>query len=309
MNCKLSALACASVLATCTALMPQLAQAHGYAGQRFFPATIVTDDPFVSDELSLPTISTVRAPNDDGVPTRQTVISIDYTKRITSRFGLGFGESYLINDPERGANAYGYDNLALSAKYLAYVSAPHETLLSVGVDADIGGTGVARVGAEGFSVITPSVFFGKGLGDLPHSMGWLRAFAVTGVVGVELPTRAAVAGSGEGLPHVLDAGVAIEYSIPYLQQSVRDIGLGAPFDRLIPLVEIATATPLDRGQSGQLTGTVNPGILWIGQRMQIGIEANIPINSRTGGDVGVTAQLHWFLDDIFPDSFGKPLFS
>ncbi len=43
--------------------------------------------------------------------------------------------------------------------------------------------------------------------------------------------------------------------------------------------------------------------------MQIGIEANTPINSRTGGDVGVTAQLHWFLDDVFPHSFGKPLFS
>jgi hypothetical protein len=27
---------------------------HGFAGSRFFPATITIDDPFVADELSLP---------------------------------------------------------------------------------------------------------------------------------------------------------------------------------------------------------------------------------------------------------------
>jgi hypothetical protein len=29
--------------------------AHGFAGNRFFPATLATDDPFVANELSLPT--------------------------------------------------------------------------------------------------------------------------------------------------------------------------------------------------------------------------------------------------------------
>ena len=33
--------------------------AHGFAGSRFFPATIATDDPFVADELALPTIQQV----------------------------------------------------------------------------------------------------------------------------------------------------------------------------------------------------------------------------------------------------------
>ena len=31
--------------------------AHGFAGDRFFPATILTDDPFVADEMSLPTVT------------------------------------------------------------------------------------------------------------------------------------------------------------------------------------------------------------------------------------------------------------
>src|ERR1700752_2221349 len=56
------------------------ALAHGWAGQRFFPATILTDDPFVADEMSLPQIS-VNPPGPDGA--RQTDYQIDLSKRIT----------------------------------------------------------------------------------------------------------------------------------------------------------------------------------------------------------------------------------
>src|SRR5579872_4689881 len=36
------------------------AAAHGIVGDRFFPATLITDDPAVADELSLPTIDTFK---------------------------------------------------------------------------------------------------------------------------------------------------------------------------------------------------------------------------------------------------------
>lgn len=36
---------------------PHPVHAHGFAGARFFPATILTDDPFVADEMSLPTLT------------------------------------------------------------------------------------------------------------------------------------------------------------------------------------------------------------------------------------------------------------
>jgi hypothetical protein len=84
--------------------------------------------------------------------------------------------------------------------------------------------------------------------------------------------------------------------------------LRAPFDRLIPLVEIALETPLDRGQGGQTTGTINPGLIWSGKYFQVGAEAIIPVNSRTGSDFGFIAQLHFYLDDLFPHSLGRPLF-
>ncbi len=42
------------------------AYGHGFAGARFFPATLSTDDPFVADEFSMPTISSIVTPDDGG---------------------------------------------------------------------------------------------------------------------------------------------------------------------------------------------------------------------------------------------------
>jgi hypothetical protein len=42
--------------------------------------------------------------------------------------------------------------------------------------------------------------------------------------------------------------------------------------------------------------------------VQLGIEAAIPINSRTGKNVGVLGLLHFFIDDLFPRSLGRPIF-
>ena len=42
--------------------------AHGLAGKRFFPATLAIDDPFVADELSLPTFSILKQPGEEGGP-------------------------------------------------------------------------------------------------------------------------------------------------------------------------------------------------------------------------------------------------
>jgi hypothetical protein len=77
---------------------------------------------------------------------------------------------------------------------------------------------------------------------------------------------------------------------------------------LIPLVEFALETPLNRGEEGQTTGTIKPGVIWAGKYFQVGVEAVIPINERTGNNVGVIAQLHFFVDDLFPNSLGRPLF-
>lgn len=291
------------------------AYGHGLAGKRFFPATLSTEDPFVADELSLPTISSRKMPPSGDEPaTRETELEVDFTKRITPNLGLGFGATYKRLHPDGADVQHGFDNLSVGLKYQFYKSDQHETIFSVGADWDIGGTGSKRVGAESFSTITPTLFFGKGLGDLPDSARYFRPFALTGLLGVAIPTKAStitITDDGdiatERHPHALKWGFAVEYSIPYLQSFVKDVGLREPFNRMIPVVEFAMQTPLDRG-GGATTGTVNPGFIWAGRYMQFGLEAVIPVNSQSGSRVGVIAQIHFFLDDLFPRSIGKPLF-
>ena len=291
---------------------------HGFAGARFFPATLSTDDPFVSDELSLPTVSTIRTPDAGG--TRETDISIDVSKRITPGFAIGIGDTFTILNPQDGRAVSGFGNLELGGKYQLLENDEHEAIVSIGLGVEVGGTGGRSVGADSFSTWAPGIFFGKGFGDLPNEVRFLKPFAITGQLGVAIPASASTRSvtvnvqSGERdieverHPDVLEWGFALEYSLIYLQSQVQDLHLHAPLDRLIPLVEFALETPLNRGEEGQTTGTIDPGVIWAGKYFQVGVEAVIPINERTGNSVGVIAQLHFFLDDLFPRSLGRPLF-
>ncbi|HEX3421282.1 MAG TPA: hypothetical protein VHT01_08635 [Candidatus Udaeobacter sp.] len=294
------------------------AYGHGFAGARFFPATLSTDDPFVSDELSLPTVSTIRTPDDGG--TRETDISIDISKRITPEFAIEVGDTFTAFNPREGRAANGFGNLELGGKYQLLKNDEHEAIGSIGLGVEIGGTGGRSVGADSFSTLAPGIFFGKGFGDLPNEVRFLKPFAITGQLGVAIPTSASTRSvtvdvqTGERdteierHPDVLEWGFALEYSLIYLQSQVQDLHLHAPLDRLIPLVEFALETPLNRGEEGQTTGTINPGVIWAGKYFQVGVEAVIPINERTGNNVGMIAQLHFFVDDLFPHSLGRPLF-
>jgi hypothetical protein len=289
-----------SLLAAGLAL-PSAAQAHGFAGDRFFPATLTTDDPFVADEMSLPTVDTIMTP--DG---RQTDIGTDIALKLTPNFGISAGETFTQLEPAGARRLTGFNNVDLGAMYQFYENDKHEAILSLALDVEIGGTGRKLIGSNSYTTWTPSLDFGKGFGDLPNSLSLLKPLALTGTIGVAFPGDSST--EGERNPNNLELGFALEYSLIYLQEHVKDVGLRAPFNRLIPLVELTLENPLDRGQAGQITGTINPGIIWSGQYFQVGAEALIPINSRTGSSVGVLVQVHFYLDDLFPKCFGHPLF-
>ncbi len=294
------------------------AYGHGFAGARFFPATLSTDDPFVSDELSLPTVSSIRTLDDGG--TRETDISIDISKRITPEFAIEVGDTFTALNPHEERATNGFGNLELGGKYQILKNDAHEAIVSLGLGVEVGGTGSSSVDADSFTTWEPGIFFGKGFGDLPERLRFLKPFAITGLAGIEIPTSASTRSvtvndeTGEREveidrnPDVLEWGFALEYSVIYLQSQVQDLHLPAPINRLIPLVEFALETPLNRGERGQTTGTINPGVIWAGQYFQVGVEAVVPINERTGTNVGVIAQLHFFVDDLFPHSIGRPLF-
>lgn len=299
---RFTAVAALAAVTTLTTL-PDLAAAHGFAGQRFFPATLLTDDPFVADELSLPTLT--RSPTGpDGA--REIDIGIDLAKRITPDLGFTIGDRWQRLKPLGAGAVTGLGTLETALQYQLFVDGPREAIGLLNLGVSWGHTGrVAALGADDFTTISPGFNVGKGFGDVSPAIPWLRPIAVTGNLGFDFPTKTESAGSPN--PNNFNYGFAFEYSLPYLQCCVQDIGLPRPFDRMIPLVEIAFTTPINRIPASQTVGTVQPGIIWAGDYMQVGAEAIIPVTSATGHGFGGIVQLHFYLDDLFPKSIGRPL--
>ena len=285
------------------ALLPGAeAMAHGFAGDRFFPATILTDDPFVASEMSLPTIS-LNPTQSDG--SRELDISGDLSALITPNWDFTIGSQWEhIRSPGQ-PTVTGFGGLTTGTQYQLFINGPHEAMALAALNVSWANTGKLAVGAPDFTTLSPTFDFGKGFGDLPPSLPWLRPFALTGSIAVDFPTR--TESMGARVPNDVFYGFAIEYSIPYLQEEVRDIGLGPPFDRMIPLVEFALTSPFNRGYGGTTTGTVQPGVIWAGQYFQVGAEMIIPTNSLSGHGIGGVVQLHFYLDDLFPTSIGRPI--
>lgn len=264
--------------------------AHGIVGDRFFPATIATEDPFATDELALPRLS-----YQDG----QTDVALDYAKSITRDFAVSLGGAW-----SHTPDGDGFQNTEAGFKYVFHRDAAHEAILSAGIDAEFAGSGAERVGAENVTTLTPSLYFGRGFGDAPAD--WLRPLAVTGSVGYVIPARAH--DEGKVVPLSVEYGLAIEYSLRYLSTNVHDEGWPGWVKQLTPIVEIAVDQPVMHRGDERTTAKINPGLQWSGQHIQLGAEAIIPINNEGGDNIGVAVQLHYYLDDIFPHGIGRPFF-
>jgi hypothetical protein len=306
---RLLAHACAFALGLLlVTLPPSKAFAHCFVGARFFPATLLIDDPCVADELSLPTVSWSKS--GDVPPATEWDISGELSRRITEDFGISIGEEWSqIRQPGAPILA-GFADLETTFQYQLLKDASHETAMMLGLIVDWGGTGATNAGiGTPYSFLTPTYYFGQGFGQLPDDLGWARPFAVTGQVGYQIPTMSYDVAQGVYIPQVLVYGASLQYSMPYLKSEVKDLQLADFVNHLIFITEAQFSTPVanNLGNSYETTGTINPGVIYIGSTYQIGIEAIIPVNSASGSGVGVVGQLHLYLDDMFPNTFGQPL--
>lgn len=284
-------------LLTLALMIPQLAHAHGFAGKRFFPATLTFDDPYAADEFDL-----LYNHMDNQAGDTQSVnidsIAIDYAKTVTPTIALSVGTSYDRLKFADGTSNKGFNNIEIGGKFLGHVDDESESVWSYGLNVELGGTSSHGVGDD-FDVYSPTLYFGKGFGNF--SSGFLRPLAVTGALAVDLPARGNVSRN-------FATSFAFQYNFSYLSSFVKDIGLPRILRNSVFLVEVPVSTCLDQGCGGDVTGTVNPGILLFNGSGQVAVEAPIPINNKTGSSVGVLLQLHLYLDDIFPHSIGKPIF-
>jgi hypothetical protein len=280
-------------------------------GRRVFSDQLDVSEPFVEDELSLPSILHLRRPGGARrARERSTNVEGEIKKRLTSRLEVSAAGGITLLDRDGASSVVGLQNLVLGLKYQLVRSEATETVMSVGLDWEIGGTGRAAVGAERFDTVAPSLLVGKGLGDLPEPAALARPLAVAALLQGLVPTsaRGRTRGVAESHPDGVRWGLVVEYSLPYLRAHVRDVDIPAPLDRMVPIVEIEHQTLVDRGSRGKRTGTANPGVVWIGNVVQVGVEAAIPLNERTGSHVGVRAFLRFDLEDILGERLGRPVF-
>ena len=307
-------------LAACAVatVSPRPALAHVVAGARVFPVTLTFDDPGVSDEASFPAFNYTRTGANGGSgPTHEVDLGFEYDKTITSNTALILNDGYDVVHTEGSGTQAGWENLVVTGKWQAWTNAPHEAVVSLGIIREIGGTGTDHVNGDRYGSTTPTIYGGKGFGDLP--VEFLRPFAVTGELGYTVADterkQTAPADFAEGVAASFNAGNAdswagsfsLQYSIPYLQSQVRDAGIRGIFARMIPLVEFTWSAPASRPSPFGTTWIAAPGVIYLTQWGEVGLEALVPLDHAAGTNIGAVGLVHFFFDDLFPHSIGKPL--
>ena len=316
---------CAGVPLIAALAGPLPAAAHAIAGARVFPVMVNIDDPGVADEASIPTVSYQRSGAEGGPgPVQQVDLGFEYDKRVTRNFGVGINDDVQVADTEHDKTRTGWGDISVTAKYQAFVNAPHEAIMSVGIVREFARTGTAHTGADQYGYTQANIYGGKGMGDIPVDA--LRPFAVTGEFGFALADKelkalapAPMAGAAQNAPlaainfnngfaNSWSGGFSVQYSVPYLVSQVRDFDAPPFFKHLIPLVEVAWSSPASSPSDGGTQIVVAPGVIYLGHWYQVALEALIPANKASGTNVGVVTQFHVFLDDLLPHSLGKPIF-
>jgi hypothetical protein len=176
--------------------------------------------------------------------------------------------------------------------------------------------------ADPFNTFSPTIDIGKGFGDLPTSLNILRPFAVTAEFSLSVPSEGRTSSlvsddlgnpslSVALNPTVFNWGFTTQYSLPYMNANISEVGGPDFLKHMVAITEFAFQTPVGNVPPGgqMTTGTIQPGLIYMADSWQIAVEALIPVNAASGHNVGVVGELHFFLDDMFPNSFlGKPLF-
>ncbi len=254
-----------------------------------FVPTIAIDEPTVGDELGF-FFDGSKNKDEEGDTKHSQAFGVEASHVIFPHFGVSIGTNYQrIRFADRFHS--GHDNIELGAKYEVYINQCENFLLSLGLAVELGGTGRKEVGAESHSSVSPALYFGKGLGNIDDNYKYIKPLVFTGLVSPSYCTQA-------GKIENVELGLTMQYRLRDLNDN-NDNSICSNFlNYAIPVVEFPLSVGTTNAYRGKVTGTVNPGILFSGHYIQLGLEATIPINKKSGSHVGVLAQFHVFLDNI-----------
>jgi hypothetical protein len=289
------------------------AVAHGIAGNRFFPGTASFDDPAVLDEFSA-IASRLRHPTPAGQDALDHAIAGSLSRLLVPGVAVGIDTTWIDRSIEPSSGASGFEATQLTIKGQLYENELHEVLVAASLSLGTGRLGSRAVGAGNATTLAPGLFLGKGFGDLPEALSWLRPLGVTLAVQPEFAgDRSAAAASGpmaRPASKVLHWGFALEFSTLYLTDRFTPgvLPREEPLHQFVPLIEFAFDTPLGGDARGKTRGTMNPGVAYVGEAWQLIAEAIVPLDRAAGRAAGARVGLLLFLDDVLPAVFGRPVF-
>jgi hypothetical protein len=294
----------------------QQAYAHGFAGDHMFISTLLIDDPNVADEASLPTFQFLPSSAGGGGTAYNSSLGFEFDKRITENFGFAINDGYTWLTQPGAKTANGWNDIVITLKDKPYVNDKHEFLLSVGVQRVIARSGAngsngAVLNNEGSSSTIPTIYFGKGFGDIP--VGWIRPFALTGELGYQVAdTKLKVDPVGatpmnNGISNAWTGGLSLQYSIRYLSAQVKDYGLPDFVNKLTPVVELSWSSPASKPTQDTTQYLWGVGVNYTATTYAVGLEMLVPGNANTGSHLGVIAQFHLYFDDLASHSLGRPI--
>jgi len=211
---------------------------------------------------------------------------------------------WVTQSPKEGHRMTGFNDLELLPKWAFLTIPEREFRLSIGAKFVIP-TGSPSVEEQQHTQLGPELLWVKGFGrDLPNKgfLKYLRPFAFQGDVGY-------TPALGGRTWHELFADNVIEYSLPYLSNNVRDIGLPWPLRNMYPYVEF-NYDQLISGPTGQTRPAIwaTPGLAFLNYYLELSVATQLALNKTTVPDTHsrVIVLLDLFIDDIFPWTIWTP---
>ncbi len=285
------------------AMHASVAHAHGVVGDYIFLEPLVTDDATPANEMDIVEPNWNR---NSGGRTFSIGSSIEKLLGTDSnnlpRFSIGGGSTWISQSPKQGPNVSGFDVLGLFAKYAFLIVPEHEFILSAKAVLDLP-TGNPSVTSQQHTSLGPELIGAKALGDLPNTtlLKWLRP------IGFQFDYGYLPALGGHTSHHMFADGM-IEYSLPYLSNNVRDIGLKWPLRNMFLFNEF-NYDQLITGPPHQTFPTIlaTPGIAYVSYRFEVSVGTQFALNqaSVSGNHAAILGLLDIFYDSIIPQGNWK----
>ena len=277
---------------------PPALLAHGVVGDYIFLEPIVTQDPTPANELDILQPSWVRSSDANTYSlgsSFEKVLWLD--SNDMPRFSAGAGSSWSYVSPYHGRSINGLDDLTMFAKYAFFYSLQHEFLMSFALQLQVP-IGDHDIQEENHTSLGPVFLWEKGLGDLPNRsvIKYLRPLGIQSDFGY----TPALSGHTE---HHMFSDAVIEYSLPYLSNSVKDIGLPETLRNLFLFNEI-NYDQLITGPAGETFPTLlaTPGVAYVSYHFELAVATQFALNnaSRPGNHAAVLGLLDLFYDSLLP---------